>query len=73
MLEAIDRKRLEAVLLEWIGHVRPALSKVNAIDGKSVRGSGSSLRGQRALHVVSAHASEVGLVLGQRLQPVSEI
>lgn len=51
----------------------PGVEQGDAIDGKSVRGSGSSLRGQRALHVVSAHASEVGLVLGQRLQPVSEI
>jgi predicted transposase YbfD/YdcC len=57
---------LEAVLLEWVGHVCPALGKVIAIDGKSVRGSGSVLRGQRALHVVSAYASEVGLVLGQQ-------
>jgi predicted transposase YbfD/YdcC len=65
VFEAIDPKRLEAVLLEWIGHVCPALGKVIAIDGKSVRSSGSLLRGQRALHVVSAYASEMGLVLGQ--------
>ncbi|NMM28927.1 MAG: ISAs1 family transposase [Glaciimonas sp.] len=66
VFEAIAPKRLEAVLLEWIGLVCPALGKVIAIDGKSVRGSGSVLRGQRALHVVSAYASEVGLVLGQQ-------
>jgi predicted transposase YbfD/YdcC len=66
VFEAIDPKRLEAVLLEWIGHVCPTLGKIIAIDGKSIRGSGSVLRGQRALHVVSAYASEVGLVLGQQ-------
>jgi predicted transposase YbfD/YdcC len=66
VFEAIDPKRLEAVLLEWIGHVCPALGKVIAIDGKSVRGSGSICRGRRALHVVSAYASEMGLVLGQQ-------
>jgi predicted transposase YbfD/YdcC len=66
VFEAIDPKRLEAVLLEWIGHVCPALRGVIAIDGKSVRGSGSACRGQRALHVVSAYASEMGLVLGQQ-------
>ena len=66
VFEAIDPKRLETVLLEWIGHVCPALGKVIAIDGKSVRGSGSVCRGQRALHVVSAYASEMGLVLGQQ-------
>ena len=66
VFEAVDPKRLEAVLLEWIGHVCPTLGKVIAIDGKAMRGSGSALRGQRALHVVSAYASEVGLVLGQQ-------
>ncbi|GAC1437107.1 MAG: ISAs1-like element ISEc26 family transposase [Burkholderiaceae bacterium] len=66
VFEAIDPKRLETVLLEWIGHVCPALGGVIAIDGKSVRGSGSTCRGQRALHVVSAYASEMGLVLGQQ-------
>lgn len=66
VFEAIDPKRLEMVLLEWVGQVCPTLGKVIAIDGKSVRGSGSSVRGQRALHVVSAYASEVGLVLGQQ-------
>lgn len=66
VFEAIDPKRLEAVLLEWIGHVCPTLGKVIAIDGKAMRGSGSLVRGQRALHVVSAYASEVGLVLAQQ-------
>lgn len=66
VFEAIDPQRLEAVLLEWVGQVCPALGKVIAIDGKSVRGSGSVVRGRRALHVVSAYASEVGLVLGRQ-------
>lgn len=66
VFEAVDPKQLEAVLLEWIGHVCPGLGGVIAIDGKSVRGSGSTCRGQRALHVVSAYASEMGLVLGQQ-------
>lgn len=66
VFEALDPKRLEAVLLEWIGHVCPVLGGVIAIDGKSVRGSGSACRGQRALHVVSAYVSEIGLVLGQQ-------
>ncbi|WP_147373885.1 transposase family protein [Massilia cavernae] len=35
-------------------------------DANEVRGSGSACRGQRALHVVSACASEIGLVLGQQ-------
>lgn len=66
VFEAIDPKRLEEVLLEWIGQVCPALRGAIAIDGKSIRGSGSTCRGQRALHVVSAYASGMGLVLGQQ-------
>lgn len=66
VFEAINPKHLEEVLLEWIGDVCPLLGKVISIDGKAMRGSGSVLRGQRALHVVSAYASEVGLVLGQQ-------
>jgi predicted transposase YbfD/YdcC len=66
VFDAIDPKRLEALLLAWIGHVCPVLGGVIAIDGKSARGSGSTCPGQRALHVVSAYASETGLVLGQQ-------
>ena len=36
VFEGIDPKRLEAVLLEWIGDVCPTLGKVIAIDGKSI-------------------------------------
>lgn len=66
VFEAINPKRLEAVLLEWIGQVCSVLGTVIAIDGKAMRGSGSLVRSQRALHVVSAYASQVGLVLGQQ-------
>lgn len=66
VFEAIDPKQLEAVLLDWVGEVCPALGRVIAIDGKAMRGSGSAVRGQRALHVVSAYASEAGLVLCQQ-------
>lgn len=48
VFEAIDPERLEAVLLEWIGHVCPTLGKVIAIDGKAIRGSGLLVRGQLA-------------------------
>ena len=43
-----------------------AKDRVIAIDGKSLRGSGRSARGLRALHQVSAYAAEYGLTLGQR-------
>ena len=37
-----------------------------AIDGKSVRGSGSVVRGVKPLHLVSAYATEVGVMLAQQ-------
>jgi hypothetical protein len=40
--------------------------EVVAIDGKTVRGSFDRSRDQGPLHIVSAWASERGLVLGQR-------
>ena len=36
-----------------------------AIDGKTARGSASRAKGVRALHLVSAWATEAGLTLGQ--------
>ena len=39
--------------------------EVIAIDGKTLRGSGNRRQGQRPLHLVSAWASERGLMLGQ--------
>ena len=37
VFEANDPKRLEEVLLEWIGDLCPALGKVIAIDGKAIK------------------------------------
>jgi hypothetical protein len=40
--------------------------EVIAIDGKTARGSRDNFRGQDAIHLVSAWASESGVLLGQR-------
>ena len=56
----------------WVGGVVGALSDdaglagTIAIDGKTVRGSGT---GGDAIHMVSAFATELGLVLGQERSP----
>ncbi len=69
ILRALDPKQFEAVFRRWIGDVVGALSGdaasngTIAIDGKTVRGSGSG--GECAIHMVSAFATELGLVLGQ--------
>jgi predicted transposase YbfD/YdcC len=61
---ALNPKQFEACFIRWMGHLCPALTgNVVAIDGKTVRGSHG--RGQRAIHLVSAYGSGLGIVLGQ--------
>ena len=46
--------------------MRGAAREVIAVDGKTLRGSKMSSDGTGALHLVSAYATEAGLVLAQR-------
>lgn len=67
VFEVLEPKEVERRFADWVNHVCPALQgRLIAIDGKSVRGSGSVLRGVKALHVVSAYATEVGVMLAQQ-------
>lgn len=67
VFELLEPGQVERCLADWIGHVCAGLERpVIAIDGKSQRGSGSDKRGVRALHWVSAYATEVGVVLAQQ-------
>ncbi len=51
----------------WVEqHFQVTRGEVIAIDGKTARGSRDSFRGQEAIHLVSAWASEGGVLLGQR-------
>lgn len=61
----LDRHALEKQFRLWVGHVLPALAEggVVAIDGKASRRSRT--RGQHALHLVSAFATQANLILGQ--------
>ena len=69
ILRALDPKQFESMFRRWVGGVVGALSDdaglagTIAIDGKTVRGSGTG--GESAIHMVSAFATELGLVLGQ--------
>lgn len=45
--------------------VKLSQGQVIAIDGKTLRGSGSGTNGQKAIHMVSAFASANQVVLGQ--------
>jgi predicted transposase YbfD/YdcC len=67
VFEVLNPKEVEKRFADWVNHVCPALQgRVIAIDGKSVRGSGSVLRGVKPLHLVSAYATDVGVMLAQQ-------
>ena len=58
-----DQKTPDAAFRTWAGGVA---REVVAVDGKTVRRSFDRRRERSPLHLVSAWASEQGLVLGQR-------
>jgi predicted transposase YbfD/YdcC len=69
VLALIDAERFERCFLGWVRSVfRPdaAAPRQIAIDGKTVRRSFDRQNGRSPLHLVSAFATEHGLVLAQR-------
>ena len=66
LFERLDTKVLEQVLAQWLTLMMGSLEKeIVPIDGKSLRGSYDRNQGIKALHLVTAWASEQRLVLGQ--------
>ncbi len=63
IFRALDPKQFEQAFRRWVGGIVSALGGTLAVDGKTVRGSGSG--GESAIHMVTAYATELGLVLGQ--------
>ncbi|MBK7676827.1 MAG: ISAs1 family transposase [Candidatus Accumulibacter sp.] len=63
IFRALDPKQFEVAFRRWVAEVVGALHGGIAVDGKTVRGSGSG--GETAIHMVSAFATELGVVLGQ--------
>ena len=59
----LDPERFEAVFRQWVGGIVTALGGQLAIDGKTLRGSADGDR--PPAHMVSAFATDIGLVLGQ--------
>lgn len=59
----LDPKQFESCFRRWVSGLIPNLSGTIAVDGKTVRGSGHG--GETAIHMVSAFATKLGLVLGQ--------
>ena len=64
----IKPDKFEVVFIQWADSLRnkTKLEEVIAIDGKTIRGSKDSFHNKSAIHIVSAWASQNGLVLGQR-------
>jgi hypothetical protein len=53
--------------MAWVEqHFHIPRGQVIAVNGKTARGSRDSFCGQEAIHLVSAWASETGVLLGQR-------
>lgn len=63
----LNAAAFEACFFDWVSAVNQITSgQVIAIDGKELRRSVDSVLGQKAIHLVSAWASENRLVLAQR-------
>ena len=65
LLNRIDPELFETCFTSWALSLRPDAPELIALDGKTLRRSGDSGRGQAALHLVSAWASSQQLVLAQ--------
>lgn len=67
VLRLLDPVQFQACFLSWMQAVAEATAgEVVAIDGKALRRSFDKGRAKRAIHMVSAWATENGVVLGQR-------
>lgn len=63
----LDTEALQRGFAAWAASLRAEASReVIAVDGKTLRGSKTSPDGKGALHLVSAYATEAGLVLAQQ-------
>jgi len=66
VFDRLDPPALQRCLLSWLAAICKTLNIGHiAIDGKAARHSGSPTRGIKALHLVSAWATEHSLTLGQ--------
>jgi predicted transposase YbfD/YdcC len=61
---ALDPEQFQEKFIEWAKQLGKLTNKVIAVDGKTSRGSTDGSK--KALHLVSAFASELGVVIGQQ-------
>src|SRR5271165_493143 len=62
----IDARALSESFASWTASLRGCEREIVAVDGKTLRGSKTAKDGTGALHLVSAYATQAGLVLAQR-------
>lgn len=63
----VDAEEFQRRFMSWVEqHFHVPRGQVIAVDGKTARGSRDRFRDQEAIHLVSAGASETGILLGQR-------
>jgi predicted transposase YbfD/YdcC len=65
VFRALDREAFAAAFIAWVGALQADIRDIIAIDGKTLRRSFDRGRGQGAIHMISAWASNQRLVLGQ--------
>lgn len=64
---ALDSKMFQTCFTRWVSTICGSLvGQVVAIDGKTMRGSHHHRLGKKAIHMVSAFASNLSITLGQR-------
>jgi hypothetical protein len=61
---ALDPAQFQERFMEWAKQLGKLTNKIIAVDGKTSRGSADGA--EQALHLVSAFASELGVVIGQQ-------
>jgi len=66
VFDLLSPTSLQQCFLRWIeGVIDQDEEKHHALDGKTLRGSGTRARGQKPLHIVSVWSTQAGLGLGQ--------
>ena len=66
VFSALCPEAFKSCFIEWVKSLQENLKDIIAIDGKTLRGSFDTTKGQSAIHMVSAFATQAKLVLGQQ-------
>jgi predicted transposase YbfD/YdcC len=67
VMSRLKPEQVEACFMDWVRAIKQDVDReIIAIDGKTVRGSFNAREGQKAIHLVSAWATENRLVFAQK-------